>query len=96
MKQVSSRAVLPTLQFSHVFGLVFFCGFAFFLKTCGLLVLFKICLFFVDFCFADCFFFKFQGISALQFTAKQNLGVFLCKFAHFGLVFSDFPPCFCI
>jgi len=26
--------------------------------------------------------------------AKQNLGMFLCKFTHFGLVFSDMPPYF--
>jgi len=39
---------------------------------------------------------NFMDILLFQFTEKWNLGVFLCKFAHFGLVFSDLPPCFCI
>jgi len=77
-----------------------FGGFAGFLKTCGLLVfglvLIKICLFFADFSFAHCFLFKFYVTFVLQFIAKRNLGVFLCKFAHFDLVFSDFPLWFCI
>jgi len=45
---------------------LFFCGIAFFLKTCGLLVfglvLIEICLFFADFCYVDCLFFKLYGI----------------------------------
>jgi len=50
-------------------------------------------------CFADCFFFKFYGkfsnFSLLfEFTAKGILGVFLCKFAYFGLVFSDWSSAF--
>ena len=58
------------------------------------------CLFFgLVFCrflFCGLLFFKSYGTFALQFAAKGNSGVFLCKFAHFGLGFSDFPPGFCI
>jgi len=76
--------VLPALRFSREFGLVF-CGVAFFLKTCGLLVfrlvLIEICLFFglvfTDFSFADCFFLYFMALLLLQFTAYGILGVFL-------------------
>ena len=89
-------SVLPTLRFFREFGLVF-------LKTCGLLafglVLINICFFwacfFADFCTADCFFSNL-AILLFHFTAKRNLGLFLCKFAHFGFVFSDLPYCFCI
>jgi len=87
--------VLPNLLFSPNLGL-FFVDLRFFLKTCGLLVLTKICLFFADFCNADCFFSNCITCLLFQFTEKQNLGVFLCKFAHFGLVFSNLPPCFCV
>jgi len=85
-------AVLPTLRFSREFGLVF-CQVAGFLKTCVLLVfglvLFEICLFFTNLCFVDCFFSNFMALLQFQFTAKGNLGVFLWKFSHFGLVSSD-------
>jgi len=30
---------------------------------------------------------KFKAILLFQFTAKRNLGVFLCKFSHLGLFF---------
>ena len=87
-----AAAVLPTSRFSREFDLIF-CQVAGFLKTCVLLVfglvLFEICLFFTNLCFADCFFFKFSSLLKFQFTAKGNLGVFLWKFAHFGLVSSD-------
>jgi len=76
----------------------FFCGGAGSLKTCGLLVfglvLTEICLFFADFCFCDCFFFKFYGNFIFQFAPKGILGVFLWILGHFRLVFSDLPPCF--
>jgi len=39
---------------------------------------------------------NFVAILLFQFTAKRNFGVFLCKFAEFGLVFSDLPPRCCI
>jgi len=75
-----------------------------FFKTCGLLVfglvLIEICLFFeivfADFCFEDCFFSNFMALSLFQFARKGILGVFLWKFVHFGLVFSDLPPWFFI
>jgi len=68
-----------------------------FLKTCGLLVLIKICLFFgLVFCrFQFCalfFFLNFMAFLLFQFIAKFNLGMFSCKFAYFGLVF--FRICF--
>ena len=73
---------------------LFFCGVAFFLKTCGLLVfglvLTKFCLFFglfLQICFSDCFFFKFCGYFLFQFAPEGILGAFLWKFGHFGLVF---------
>jgi len=44
MPALIAGAVLPTLLLSREFWLVF-CGFAFFLMTCGLLVLIEICLF---------------------------------------------------
>jgi len=77
---------------------LFFCGFAFFLKTCGLLALIKICLFFRIFLQISvlriAFLSNFMAILLFQFTTKRNLGVILCKFAHFGFVFLDMPPCF--
>ena len=97
--------MLPTLRFSREFGLVFFVDLRLFwrLAACLFLGMFWLkfaCflgLFFCSFLFCGfLFFFKFHGTFALQFTSKQNLGVFLCKFAHFGLVFSDFPRCLCI
>jgi len=72
--------VLPTLRFSREFGLIF-CGVAVLLKTCGLLVfgfvLVEICLFYADFCFADCFFANFMALLLFQYTAMGILGVFL-------------------
>jgi len=69
------------LQFSRKFGLVFFVELQVFLKTCGLLafglVLIEICLFFADFCFTDCLFFKFYGNFVFEFTAESILGVLL-------------------
>jgi len=49
---------------------------------------------FCRFLFADCFFSNFMTLLLFQFTAKRNLGVFLCKFAHFGLFFRIFLPAF--
>ena len=42
------------------------------------------------------FFKNFMALLLFQYTAKDISGVFLWKFAHFGLVFSDLPPCFFI
>jgi len=36
-----------------------------------------------------------MAILPFQFIAKHNLGLFLCRFSNFGLVFSDLSPCFC-
>jgi len=76
---------------------LFFCGVAFFFKTCGLLlfglVLIEICCFLGLF-FADCFFPNFLATLLFQFTAKGILGMFLWKFAHFGLVFRICHPVF--
>jgi len=95
---VCLKPVLPTLRFSREFGLVFygFAGFFWRLAGCLFLGLFwlKFALFFADFCIADCFFSNFMAILRFQFTAKRNLGVFLCKFAHFGLVFFGFASLF--
>ena len=41
------------------------------------------------------FFSKFTALLLFQCTAKGNLDVFLCEFAHFELVFPISPPCFC-
>ena len=72
--------MLQTLRFSNEFGLTF-CGVAGFLRTCGLLVfglvLIEICLFFSDFCFADCVFSNFMALLLFQCSAKGILGVFL-------------------
>ena len=93
-------SVLPTLRFSREFGLAFFVELQLFLNTCGLfafgLVFIEICLFFCRFLFCRLLFFKCYGTFAVQFTAKGTLGVFLWKFSHFGLVFSDLPPWFFI
>ena len=97
------KAVLATFWFPANLGL-FFVELRVFLKTCGLLVfglvLIEIFLFFgfviADFCFKDCFFSNFMALLLFQFPANGILGVFLWKFAHFGLVFSDFPPWFFI
>jgi len=48
------------------------------------LALYKIGLF-CKFLFADCL--NFMALLLFQSTAKGNLGVFLCKFAHLGLFF---------
>ena len=57
MTSAANLAVFPQIW------ACFFVELRFFLKTCGLLVfglvLIEICLFFADFCFADCLFFKF-------------------------------------
>ena len=75
----------------------FFVQLRVFLKTCGWLVfglvlteIYSTCflgLFFADFCFSDCFFFKFYGNFMFQFAHKGILGVFLWKCGHFGFVF---------
>jgi len=54
----------------------------FFLRLAG-------CLF-----FADCFFSNFMALLLFQFVAKQDLGVFLCKYSHFELVFQICLPVF--
>jgi len=64
---------------------LFFCGVAFFFKTCGLLVfglvLIEICLFFglvfADICFADCFFFQISWhFSCLNLLLKAYWACF--------------------
>jgi len=72
--------VLPNLRFPREFGLVFFCGFAGFLKAGELLVfglvLIKICLFFgIVFCsflYYGLLFFKFYGHFALSIYCKTE------------------------
>ena len=91
--------MLPTLRFSREFRFVFWwICLADCLKTCGLLdfglVSIKFACFLQIFVLRIAFFFKVHGTFGVQLTAKRNLGMFLCKFAHFGLVFSIFPPIF--
>jgi len=89
---VANLAVFPCIR------TCFFVELRVFLKTCGLLVfglvLIENCLFFADFCFADCFFSNFLALLLFQCTAKGILGVFLSKSAHFGLVFRICHPDF--
>ena len=73
-----------------------------FLKTCGLLVLIKICLVFgLVFCrflYCGLLFYKFYGYFSFSTCyCKTKFGlIYMCKFANFWLVFSDLYPCFCI
>jgi len=82
---------------------LFFVDLRGFLKTFRLLVfglvLIKIYSFFgLVFCrclqIADCFFIKFHGQFPLSIYFKMKFGLFLCKFAHFGLVFFGFASLF--
>jgi len=82
-------AVLPTLRFSANLDL-FFCGFA------GLFEDLRVACFLWVSVLRIAFLSNFMAILLFQFTTKRNLGVFLCKLAHFGLVFSDLPPCSCM
>ena len=52
--------------------------------------------FFRRFLFCGLLFLNFVALLLFHFTAKGILGVFLWKFAHFGLVFSDLHLCFFI
>ena len=68
-----------------------------FFKTCVLLVFGRFKLNLACFCrflFADCFFSNLMTLLLFQFTAKQNLGVFLCNLAHLGLFFRICLPSF--
>ena len=80
-------AVLPTLRLSHKFGLVFLWIYGFFWRlACCLFCAFLIKIGLIcRFLFADCL--NNMALLLFQFTAKWNLGVFLCKFAHLGLFF---------
>ena len=75
-------SVLPTLRFSREFGLVFFVELRFFLRLAGCLFQLKFTRFFglfvADFCFSDCFFFKFYGNFLFQFAPK-GMWVCFCK-----------------
>jgi len=95
LKHKDCLSVLSTLRFSANFGLCF-------LWSCGLLifefVLFESCLLFA-LVFADsvqriAFFSNCMALLLFQFTAKRNLSVFLCTFAHFRHVFLKVPHCF--
>jgi len=88
---VKHQQVLPTLRFSHEFGIVFLWSCGFFEDLLG--PWFWAC-FFAEFCFVE-FFSKFTALLLFQCTAKGNLDVFLCEFAHFELVFPISPPCVC-
>ena len=95
-------AVLPTLRFTRETGLVLLWSCVFFedlLVACfwacfnwNLLVFWVSLLQSSDLQIA--FFPDFMALLPFQFTAKGILGVFLWKFAHFGLVFSNLPPWF--
>jgi len=67
---VANFAVFPRIRacFYQVAG---------YLKTCVLLVLFEICLFFTNFCVLQIAFFNLMVLLKFQFTAKGNLCVFL-------------------
>jgi len=89
--------VLPSLQFSRKFGLVFVWS-CVFVKTCVFLVLGLVLieiflvlgLSFADFCFADCIFFKFYGTFAVSIVCYKHIGRVFVKSCLVWLVFSDF------
>jgi len=101
-RQMQNQQWCQPCGFPAKLGL-FFCGVAGFYEGLRVacfwacckwnLLVFWAC-FFPDFCFVDCFFSNFTALLLFQFTAKGILGVLLWKFPHFGLVFSDLPPCF--
>ena len=90
------KAVLPTLRYPAIWA-CFFVKLRFFLKTCGLLVfglvLIEICFFFADFCFADCFFFKFYGTFAVSIYCWKHIGRVFVKICSFWACFLVLPPC---
>jgi len=73
---------------------LFFVELWFFLKTWGLLVfglvLIEICLFYADFCFADCFFFKCYGTFAVSMYSWRHIGRDFVKICPFGACFFGF------
>jgi len=79
---MAARSVTNLAVFPRIWA-CFFVELRVFLKTCGWLafglVLTEICLFFEDFCFSDCFFFKFSRNFMFQFAHKGILGVFLWR-----------------
>jgi len=87
---VSPASVLPILRFFREFGLDFL-WICVFLKTCGLLVfglvLIKICLFYADFCIADCFFIKLHGHFALSIYCKTKFWRVFVYIYSFGACF---------
>ena len=76
----------------------FFVDLRFFMKTCRLLVfglvLIKIACFLQVSVLRIDFLSNFMAILLFQCIAKRNLGVFLCIFAHFGLVLFGFASLF--
>jgi len=70
----------------------FFCGVAFFLKTCRLLVLIQICLFSADFCFADCFFSNFMALCCFNLLPKAYWACFCKNLLILGLFFRIYHP----
>ena len=85
---VANLAVFPRIWAYFGVDLRFF-------KACGLLVfgLFYLNVaYFGRFLFCGLLSYKFLGRQFCCFNLQHNLGVFLCKFAHFGLVFTDLPP----
>jgi len=79
-------SVLPTLRFSHEFGLVFLWS-CVFLNTCGLLLIeisLFLGLFFVDFYLVDCFFFKFYGTFSVLIYCQRQVGRFFAKICSFS------------
>jgi len=85
------RQCCQPFGFRATLGLLFLWICGFFGRLAGCLFL---GLFVADFCIADCFFSNFMAILLFQSTAKRNLGGFLCKFDHFGLVFLGFASLF--
>ena len=87
--------VLLTLRFSRKFGLVF-CGVAGFFEdlrvSCYWACFNWNLLVFCRFLLLFAFFSNFMALLLFDFTAKSILGVFLWRFAHFGLVFRIFHP----
>jgi len=75
-------------EFEHVFPELWIT-----LNTCDFLlfgfVLFFSYLFSAGFCFASCLFSKFHGSFAVWIYVRRNLGMLLCNFACFGLVYPD-------
>jgi len=96
MVSVANLAVFPRIW------ACFFVELRFDLKTCWLLVFWLVSteiysflsLFFADFCFSDCFFFKFYSNFRFQFAPKGMWVCFCENLFILSVFFSDLPPSF--